>query len=99
MFKISSFEKPMNKDLYKILGVPRSASQAEIKKKYRELARKYHPDINKAPEAEQRFKEVSAAHAVLGDKEKREKYWSRALEGTAERLSENGTLKDTLKTP
>ena len=80
----------MNKDLYKILGVPRSASAAEIKKKYRELARKYHPDVNKSPEAEQTFKEITAAHAVLGNPEKRERYDKFGINGLRDGFSPNG---------
>ena len=63
------------RDYYAALGVPRSASQAEIKKAYRKLARQYHPDVNKGDAAaERRFKEVNEAHAVLGDPEKRKAY-------------------------
>ncbi len=61
-------------DYYKTLGVDRKASQDEIKKAYRKLARKYHPDTNKDPGAEERFKEVSTAYDVLSDAEKRKKY-------------------------
>lgn len=63
------------KDLYDVLGVSRSSSDAEIKSAYRKLARKYHPDLNKDDKAAaEKFKEVSAAYEVLGDKEKRKKY-------------------------
>jgi molecular chaperone DnaJ len=63
------------KDLYKILGVERKASQDEIKKAYRKLARRHHPDRNPDDKrAEERFKEVSAAYDVLGDPEKRKQY-------------------------
>jgi molecular chaperone DnaJ len=63
------------KDLYETLGVSRTASPDEIKKAYRKLARKYHPDRNPGDrEAEERFKEISAAHDVLGDEEKRKQY-------------------------
>lgn len=62
------------KDYYKVLGVSESASQKDITKAYRKLAREYHPDTNQAPEAEERFKEVSAAYDVVGDAEKRKEY-------------------------
>jgi curved DNA-binding protein len=63
------------KDYYKILGVDRNASEKEIKKAYRRLARKYHPDVNPDDkDAEERFKEINEAHEVLADPEKRQKY-------------------------
>ncbi len=62
------------KDYYAILGVPRNASQEEIKRAYKRLARQYHPDVNKSPEAEERFKEINEAYAVLSDPEKRRIY-------------------------
>lgn len=62
------------KDYYKILGVKRDASEADIKKAYRVLARKYHPDVSKESNAEEKFKEVAEAYEVLKDKEKREAY-------------------------
>jgi len=64
----------MSKSLYETLEVPSSASDAEIKKAYRKLARQYHPDVNKDPKAEEKFKEINAAYEVLSDKEKRSKY-------------------------
>ncbi|HEX5037995.1 MAG TPA: DnaJ C-terminal domain-containing protein [bacterium] len=65
----------MAKDPYEILGVARSASQDEIKKAYRKLAKQFHPDVNKGDKkAEEKFKEVSQAYDVLGDEEKRKKY-------------------------
>jgi molecular chaperone DnaJ len=61
-------------DHYKTLGVDRKASQEEIKKAYRKLARQYHPDTNKEAGAEERFKQISEAYDVLGDPEKRKRY-------------------------
>lgn len=61
-------------DYYETLGVKREASAEEIKKAYRKLARKYHPDVNKSSGAEDRFKSISEAYDVLGDAEKRKKY-------------------------
>src|SRR6185503_12335347 len=61
-------------DYYKVLGVDKKASQDDIKKAYRKLARQYHPDTNKDAGAEERFKEVSEAYDVLSDPEKRKKY-------------------------
>jgi curved DNA-binding protein len=65
----------MAKDYYEILGVPRTASQDELKKNYRKLAKKYHPDVNKGDKAaEEKFKELSQAYDILGDPDKRKKY-------------------------
>ena len=62
------------KDYYKTLGVPRDATQEAIKQAYRKLARKFHPDVSKEPNAEARFKEINEANEVLKDPEKRAAY-------------------------
>ena len=65
----------MSKDPYEVLGVGRDADAKEIKKAYRKLAAKYHPDQNPDdPSAEERFKEVAAAYGVIGDPERRARY-------------------------
>lgn len=64
----------MSKSLYDTLGVSSSASEAEIKKAYRKLARQYHPDVNKGADAEEKFKEINAAYEVLSDKKKKAQY-------------------------
>lgn len=83
------------KSYYNILGVERGASQDEIKKAYRKLALKYHPDRNKNdPEAENRFKEISEAYAVLSDKDKRKKYDAYGAEGFRQRYSQEDIFRD-----
>lgn len=79
-------------DYYKVLGVEQNASQAEIRKAYRRLAKKYHPDTNgNSPEAQERFQAINEANEVLGDPEKRKKYddygehWRHADEFEAQR--------------
>src|SRR5512138_2356691 len=70
------------RDYYELLGVSRSATEAELKKAYRKLARKHHPDVNPGDKAaEERFKEISAAYDVLSDPEKRKLYDEFGLAG------------------
>lgn len=73
----------VEKDYYKVLGVPKDATEAEIKKAYRKLAREFHPDANKGDaKAEGRFKEISEANDILGDPKRRKEYdEARALFG------------------
>ena len=63
-----------NDDYYATLGVGRNASDDEIKAAFRKLARQYHPDVNKEPDAEEKFKEINEAYGVLSDREKRARY-------------------------
>lgn len=62
------------RDYYEVLGVERNSTPEEVKKAYRRLARQYHPDVNKEPDAEARFKEINEAYEVLSDREKRASY-------------------------
>jgi curved DNA-binding protein len=90
-------------DYYKLLGVKKSASSEEIKKAYRKLALKYHPDRNKGDkEAEEQFKKISEAYAVLSDKEKRQQYDTVGSAGFHQRYSQedifrNADLDDILR--
>lgn len=65
---------PKEKDYYKILGVGKNASKEEIKAAYKKLAKQYHPDLNKSPDAAEKFKEINEAAAVLGDEQKKTQY-------------------------
>ena len=64
----------LNKDFYQVLGVSKDATSDDIKKAYRKLARQYHPDVNKTPEAEEKFKNISEAYDVLSNDDERRKY-------------------------
>ena len=77
----------MAEDYYKILGVSKTATDEEIKKSYKQLAKKYHPDISKEVGAEAKFKELSEAYAVLSDKQKRQQYDAYGKEGFGQRYS------------
>lgn len=64
----------MAKSLYETLEINESASESEIKKAYRKLARQFHPDVNKDPDAEEKFKEINSAYEILSDKQKKQQY-------------------------
>jgi molecular chaperone DnaJ len=82
----------LEKDYYKTLGVAKGASPDEIKKAYRQLARKYHPDANKGDsKSEERFKEISEAYNVLSDEKRRKEYdEARSLFGSGMRMPRSG---------
>ena len=69
------------RDYYEVLGVQRNASNEELKSAFRNLARKYHPDVNKEPDAEEKFKEINEAYAILSDAQKRQVYDQYGSEG------------------
>ncbi|MDT8335615.1 MAG: DnaJ domain-containing protein, partial [Desulfurivibrionaceae bacterium] len=82
-------------DYYEILGVDRNADQAAIKKAYRKLALKYHPDKTKGDKAsEEKFKEISEAYAVLSDPQKRKQYDTYGSEGFQQRYSQEDIFRD-----
>jgi len=80
-------------DYYEILGVPRNATKEEIKQAYRKLALKYHPDRNKSPDAEEKFKKISEAYAVLSDDEKRRVYDTYGHEGVSGKYTQEDIFK------
>jgi molecular chaperone DnaJ len=73
----------MQRDYYEVLGVPRDADQAAVKDAFRRLALRYHPDRNKEPGAEERFKEIAEAYAILSDPKKRKEYDTAGFAGVA----------------
>jgi molecular chaperone DnaJ len=83
------------KDYYEVLGVPRNASKDQIKDAYRNLALEFHPDRNKSPEAEARFKEISEAYAVLSDDDKRKDYDAGGREGVYQKYSQEDLFRGT----
>ena len=64
----------MTQGLYEVLGISKGATEKEIKSAYKKLAKKYHPDLNKGPEAEAKMKEINKAYEILSDPKKREMY-------------------------
>lgn len=81
-------------DYYQLLGVPRDASQDDIRKAFRKLAMQYHPDRNPTPEGEAKFKELNEAYAVLSDPEKRKQYDMFGSEGFGQRYSQDEIFKN-----
>ena len=63
-----------NRDYYEVLGIQKNASTDDIKSAFRKLARQYHPDVSKEPDAEEKFKEINEAYGVLSDPQKRARY-------------------------
>src|SRR3989344_6405398 len=81
------------KDYYEILGLSKNSSKDEIKKLYKTLAKKYHPDLNKSKEAEEKFKEISEAYAVLSDDQKRTTYDQFGHSGFDQRYSQEDIFR------
>ena len=86
------------KDYYKILGVDRSASEADIKKAFRKLAHKYHPDVSKEKDAEAKFKDVNEAYQTLSDPEKKAAYdqLGQRREGSALNRHPDGAVSEAV---
>ena len=89
------------RDYYEVLGVDKTADEKEIKKAYRKLAMKYHPDVSEEEGSEEKFKEISEAYAVLSDDEKRQRYDQFGHEGkegyTSEDFYQNVKFDDILQ--
>jgi len=83
------------RDYYNVLGVPRGAAKDDIKAAYRKLALQYHPDRNKAPEASEKFKEISEAYAILSDDEKRGQYDQFGRQGVYEKYNQEDIFRGT----
>jgi molecular chaperone DnaJ len=81
------------RDYYEVLGVPRDSSKDQIKDTYRKLAMQFHPDRNKAPEAEEKFKEISEAYAVLSDDDKRQQYNTLGHQGFDQRYTQEDIFR------
>ena len=79
----------VSRDYYEVLGVPRDADAKTIKNAFRQLARRYHPDISTEPDAEQRFKEIAEAYGVLSDPAKRASYDAQGSAGLAGATAED----------
>jgi molecular chaperone DnaJ len=86
---------PMKRDYYEILGLSREATKEQVKDTYRRLALQYHPDRNKSPDAEEKFKEISEAYAVLSDDEKRQQYDQLGHEGFDQRYTHEDIFRTT----
>jgi molecular chaperone DnaJ len=84
----------MEKDYYKVLGVPKDASQDQVKEAYRKLVLKLHPDVNKDAKAETKMQELNEAYAVLGDAQKRKQYDSYGPEGFQQRYTEDDIFRN-----
>lgn len=88
----------VKRDYYEVLGVSKDATDAQIKKAFRTLAMKYHPDVNKSPDAEEKFKEINQAYSVLIDKDKRrlyDQFGHGAVDGTGNYAQNESTNDET----